>query len=158
MARPKTKPKKSKRFLARHKYLKYFLLVLLAFVLIITVWTIVVEVRSSIAQSKLQPFYNTQRLSASGTPGQVVRQEPLGVNVPGGRGIRILYCTQRANGSYTFSSGMVFIPNNVNAGLPRPVVAWAHGTLGMGTACAPSRTADPVASIAWVSTLLAKGW
>ena len=158
MARPKTKSKKSKHFLARHRYFKYFLLALLAFVLIITAWTIVVEVRSSIAQSKLQPFYNTQGLKLNGAPGQVVRQEPLGVNVPGGTGVRILYRTQRADGSYTFSSGMVFIPDNANAGLPRPVVAWAHGTLGMGSACAPSRTSDPVASIAWVSSLLAKGW
>jgi len=158
MASKRPKSKKSKRFFARHKYLKYFLLVVLALVIAVTVWTVIVEVQSSIAQSRLQPFYNTQGLSVSGAPGQVVRQAPLGVSVPGGIGLRILYRTQRADGSYTFSSGMVFIPNNTNAGLPRPVVAWAHGTLGMGTACAPSRTSDPVASIAWISSLLAKGW
>jgi len=37
----------------------------------------------------------------------VVRQEPLGVKVAGGSGVRVLYRTQRADGSYTFSSGMV---------------------------------------------------
>ena len=154
----KTKSKKSKHFLGRHRFLRYCVFVVLAIVLIVAAWTIFVEVRSAIQQARLQPFYNTQGLSTKGPLGQVVRQEPLGVTVPGGTGIRILYRTQRADGSYTFSSGMVFIPNNTNAGLPRPVVAWAHGTLGMGTACAPSRTSDPVASIAWVSTMLEKGW
>lgn len=150
--------KKSRHFLARHRHLKHFLFGLLAFVLIIAVWTVFVEVRSSIQQSRLQPFYNTQGLATNGPLGQVVRQEPLGVKVTGGSGVRILYRTQRADGSYTFSSGMVFIPNNDNAGLPRPVVAWAHGTLGMGDACAPSRTGNPVSNIAWVNTMMAKGW
>lgn len=154
----KTKPKKSKHFLTRHPHLKYFLCGIFLIVLIVAGWTIFVEVQSAVQQARLQPFYNTQGLSATGPLGQVVRQEPLGVTVPGGTGIRILYRTQRANGSYTFSSGMVFIPNNTNAGLPRPVVAWAHGTLGMGTACAPSRTANPVASIAGISSMLEKGW
>jgi len=155
MAKPHKKPP---HFLARHRHFKHFLFGLLAIVLVIVVWTVFVEVRSSIQQSKLQPFYNTQGLSANGPLGQVVRQEPLGVKLAGGSGVRILYRTQRADGSYTFSSGMVFIPNNDNAGSPRPIVAWAHGTLGMGDACAPSRTSDPVSNIAWVNTMMAKGW
>jgi hypothetical protein len=152
------KNKQPKRFFARHRYLKRGLLGLLAIILVITAWTIFIEVRSSIRQSRLQPFYNTAGLPANGPAGQVVRQEPLGVSVAGGTGKRVLYRTQRVDGSYTFSSGMVFTPNNANAGLPRPVVAWAHGTLGFGDTCAPSRTPDPVASIAWVSSMLQKGW
>jgi alpha-beta hydrolase superfamily lysophospholipase len=53
---------------------------------------------------------------------------------------------------------MVFIPDNDAAGSPRPVVAWAHGTVGMGDQCAPSRTPDPVAGIPWVASMLARGW
>ena len=154
----KPKQKTSKHFLGRHKVLKFGLIGILAFVVIVAVWTIFAEVTTSMRQSKLQPFYNTAGLPASGPLGQVVRQEPLGVKVAGGSGVRILYRTQKADGSYTFSSGMVFIPNNSNAGTPRPVVAWAHGTLGMGDSCAPSRTPNPVASIAWVSSMLQKGW
>lgn len=154
----KTALKHPKRFFARHRHLKHFLVGFLAVVLLLATCTIFVALRSSIQQSRLQPFYNTQGLSASGPLGQVVRQEPLGVKVTGGSALRILYRTQRADGSDTFSSGMVFIPNNKNAGWPRPVVAWAHGTLGLGDACAPSRTGNPVSNIAWVNTMLAKGW
>lgn len=109
-------------------------------------------------QHGLQPFYNTAGLSLSGPMGQVVRSEPLGVSVQNGSAERILYRTQRADGSVTFASGMVFIPSNNNGGTPRPVVAWAHGTVGMGDQCAPSRIAKPVDNIAWVNDMLAKGW
>lgn len=160
MASKKSKKvrQQAKGFWGRHHYLRHLLLGLLVILLVIIAWTVFAEVRSSIQQSRLQPFYNTAGLVANGPAGQVVRQEPLGVKVAGGTGTRILYRTQRADGSYTFSSGMAFVPDNSNAGLPRPVVAWAHGTLGFGDACAPSRASDPVANIAWVSTMLQKGW
>jgi len=149
---------KSKRFLARHRYLKYFLVVLLSIVLLIAFALTFSHVRTSIRQSKLEPFYNTKGLVAKGKLGQIVRQEPLGVNLENGTATRILYRTQRANGSYTFSSGMIFVPNNANAGLPRPVVAWAHGTMGLGDQCAPTRTPNPVKDIAGINSMLAKGW
>jgi len=134
-----------------------FVIILALFVAAL-VWLITERVHADRLQSNLQPFYNTAGLSLKGPPGQLVRSEPLGVAVPGGRGVRVLYRTQRANGSYTFSSGMVFIPNNTSAGTPRPVVAWAHGTIGQGDQCAPSRLADPIASISWVSSMLQRGW
>ncbi len=109
-------------------------------------------------QKQLQPFYNTAGLSLAGPMGQVVRQEPLSVRIDHGSAERILYRTQRGDGTVTFSSGMIFIPDNSNAGTPRPVVAWAHGTVGMGDQCAPSRIANPAGNIAWVSQMLAKGW
>jgi alpha-beta hydrolase superfamily lysophospholipase len=158
MARKKTSATTKEHFWGRHRHFKRFLIVLAGIILLIIGLTLITGVRSSMRQSDLQPFYNTAGLPAKDKPGQVVRQEPLGVSVDGGKGIRVLYRTQRADGSSTFSSGMVFIPDNTNAGLPRPVVAWAHGTLGLGDACAPSRTSDPVDSIAWVSTMLKKGW
>jgi alpha-beta hydrolase superfamily lysophospholipase len=154
----KTSHKKSPRFWGRHRYLTYCLLAILAIVLLIILMGFIGAVRSSNRQSHLQSFYNTQGLPLKGAPGQIVRQEPLGVTVNGGTGTRVLYRTQRADGSYTFSSGMVFVPDGSIGGSSRPVVAWAHGTLGLGDACAPSRTANPAASIAWVSTMLQKGW
>ncbi len=158
MARKKTKLKKTKHFFARHKFLKFSLIGFLAIILLIVLWSIFVQIRTSAQQSKLQPFYDTAGLSLSGPIGEVVRQEPLGVSVENGSAKRILYRTQRADGSVTFSSGMIFIPNNTNAGSPRPVVAWAHGTLGLGDSCAPSRTSNPVSNISWVNTMLQKGW
>ncbi len=109
-------------------------------------------------QNALQPFYNTNGLSLDGPLGQVVRSQPLGVQVPNGSALRILYRTQKANGQKTFASGMVFLPDNNQAGTPRPVVAWAHGTVGMGDQCAPSRSPNPTNNIGWVGDMLAKGW
>ena len=100
----------------------------------------------------------TLGLHTVGPLGQVVRSQPLGFHVDNGTALRILYRTQRSDGSRTFSSGMVFIPDNDAAGTPRPVVAWAHGTVGLGPQCAPSRSAHPVLDISWVSTMLARGW
>lgn len=144
--------------LSRHRHLKEILIILAVIILAIAAWNVLSQVITSARQSKLQPFYNTAGLPENGRPGQIVRQEPLGVKVGNGKAYRVLYRTQRSNGSYTFSSGMIFVPDNSNAGLPRPVIAWAHGTLGLGDQCSPSRTRDPVSSIAWVSTMLAKGW
>jgi alpha-beta hydrolase superfamily lysophospholipase len=154
--KPKTKPKKS--FLTRHWHLKHFLIGLVVIIIVIAGLVTYSSIKSHRHQSKLEPFYSTAGLNPNGPPGQVIRSEPLGVTVQNGTAERILYRSQDAGGKPTFSSGMVFIPNNSNAGSPRPVVAWAHGTVGLGDQCAPSRTADPTNNIQWVSSMLAKGW
>jgi alpha-beta hydrolase superfamily lysophospholipase len=158
MARRKTAVKTKERFWRRHHHLKHFLIGVAVLIIVITGLTLISNARTAHRQAALQPFYNTAGLPPDGQPGHVVRQEPLGTPVEGGTGLRVLYRTQKPDGSPTFSSGMVFIPDNSNAGTPRPVVAWAHGTLGLGDECTPSRTADPAKSIAWVSSMLQKGW
>ncbi len=158
----KNNKRPNKSFWARHKHLKQILVGLAIVVVVILVLIsgliIYSKLKASHRQNALQPFYDTSGLSINGPLGQVVRSEPLGVSVANGSALRILYRTQRANGSITFASGMVFIPNNSASGNPRPVVAWAHGTVGMGDQCAPSRTPNPVSNIAWVSEMLARGW
>lgn len=131
-----------------------FLVLILVLVIATTINTISTEHR----QNALQPFYNTAGLSTTGPLGQVMRSEPLNVSLANGTAYRIIYRTQKGNGAITFSSGMVFIPSNTNAGVPRPVVAWAHGTVGMGDQCAPSRTLHPLNAISWVNEMLARGW
>jgi pimeloyl-ACP methyl ester carboxylesterase len=150
--------RKPKHFLGRHKHLTRVLIGLIVLILILTAWWAIAKFQNNRLQARLAPFYNTQGLAVAGPLGQVVRQEPLGVSIPGGHGVRVLYRTQRADGSYTFSSGMVFIPNQSNNGKPRPVVAWAHGTLGLGDSCTPTRTNNPVKSLTWLGSMMAKGW
>jgi pimeloyl-ACP methyl ester carboxylesterase len=146
----------------RHWHLKHFLvgliIILVGLVVLLGAVTAWNNWQVSRRQHNLAPFYNTSGLSLAGPMGQVVRSEPLSVDVQNGSAERIIYRTQRADGTVAFASGMVFIPNNSRGGLPRPVVAWAHGTLGMGDQCAPSRLANPVGNVAWVSQMLAKGW
>ncbi len=145
-------------FFSRHRGLRTISFLVLAVVLIVVGLYIGSQVKSTKQQNALAPFYNTSGLPRTGPLGQVVRRKPLGVDVANGTAWRILYRTQRADGSPTFSSGMVFIPDNTAAGEPRPVVAWAHGTVGLGDKCAPSRSAEPLAGMAWVSSMLARGW
>ncbi|MGD0379051.1 MAG: lipase family protein [Acidimicrobiales bacterium] len=151
-------PPVSGRFFTRHRGLRNFLLVVLAVALIVIGVVINTRTKAIQRQKALAPFYDTSGLHTAGPLGQVVRSQPLGFPVENGTALRVLYRTQRSDGSRTFSSGMVFIPDNDAAGTPRPVVAWAHGTVGLGPQCAPSRSANPVLDISWVSTMLARGW
>lgn len=150
--------KEQTSFFKKHLHLKHFLIVLAVLIAIILASSCWTKFQSTRRQNALEPFYNTQTLDKAGAPGEVVRIESLGVNLQNGQAKRILYRSQRSSGESTFSSGMVFIPSNSLAGSPRPVVAWAHGTIGMGSQCAPSRIKNPVANIAWVEDMLAKGW
>ncbi len=145
-------------FFSRHRALRNLLIGLLVIALALIGLTIFSKAKTASQQSAFQPFYDSSGLSLTGPLGQVVRSQPLGVRVANGTGLRVLYRTQRADGSLTFSSGMVFIPDNNVAGSPRPVVVWAHDTVGMGDQCAPSRTPNPVAGIPWVASMLARGW
>ena len=108
-------------------------------------------------QQGIQPFYDTSAFSEYGKPGEALRTEELDLPLSNGKGERILYRSQKADGSPTISSGMVFIPNAASD-TPRPVVAWAHGTVGMGRECAPSRATNPLSAISFVDQMLAKGW
>ena len=57
---------------------------------------------------------------------------------PGTRGLAMLYLSTAADGSPTAVSGVVYVPDGPPPG-PRPVLAWAHGTTGLGDGCAPSK-------------------
>jgi pimeloyl-ACP methyl ester carboxylesterase len=133
------------------------LVVVLIAVLIAVGLVVNSTVKTNQRQSALAPFYNLSGLHKAGPLGQVVRSQPLGFPVDEGTALRIIYRTQRADGTMAFSSGMVFIPDGKATG-PRPVVAWAHGTVGLGPGCAPSRSAHPVTDLSFVPSMLARGW
>ncbi len=151
------KAKPTTAFWRRHPKLKLLIIAFLFVLVLLIAWRVLAQVQADRFQAQLQPFYNTDSFSAVGKVGEVVRQEPLGANIQNGSSQRILYRTQRYDGSYTFSSGMLFIPNGTPTS-PRPIVAWAHGTIGMGDQCAPSRLNDPTGNIAWVNQMLQNGW
>ena len=109
-------------------------------------------------QTALQPFY-TPPAQISGPPGTIIRQEPLGIDVPGATAIRMMYVTQRSDGTSAVSSGMVFMPTTPAPAGGRPVVAWAHGTVGGGVKCAPSRSDAPTQPLqGWLPQMLSLGW
>lgn len=109
-------------------------------------------------QAVLDPFYEPPDVLPDQL-GAVIRIEPLGIDVEGGSAQRFLYVSERPDGSRAASGAMVFIPTAPAPDAGRPVVAWEHGTLGMGDACVPSRSTDPTADITtFLPLMLAQGW
>ena len=109
-------------------------------------------------QAALAPFYATPS-PLTGDLGTVVRIEPLDVEVPGATAQRMLYVTERPDGTRAVSGGMVFIPTAPAPPEGRPVIAWAHGTIGQGDSCAPSRSRNPLQDTAnWLDEMMARGW
>mgnify|MGYP006278617989 CR=1 FL=1 len=113
--------------------------------------------KTDIAQSQLDAFYTPPLVLPD--PGKVIRTEPMDLSTPGGHAIRMLYSSSRADGSPAASGAMVFVPDRPAPVRGRPIVAWAHGTVGQGDACAPSRSANPTSQLTpWLSTMLDLGW
>ena len=97
--------------------------------------------------------------SVPAAPGQLLRAEPFDRDVPAGATAwRILYTTTRADGVPAVASGIMVTP--VGADGPTPVVAWAHGTTGWATGCAPSVLERPFEAGALFSldSVIKKGW
>lgn len=110
-------------------------------------------------QAALDPFYTPPSPLPSNTPGTLIRSEPMaGVKVPGGSAHRILYVSEQGTGTVRVSGGMVFVPDAPAPAGGRPVLAWAHGTLGQGDACVPSRSANPLGDLDWVGQAMSYGW
>jgi pimeloyl-ACP methyl ester carboxylesterase len=109
-------------------------------------------------QVALDPFYTPPDPIPSEV-GTIIRREPLGVEVPGGRAERMLYVSERPDGTRAVSGGMLFLPDAPAPDGGRPIVAWEHGTLGMGDACVPSRSNNPLGDIqTFLPLMLEQGW
>lgn len=116
------------------------------------------QVDTTMKQSDLQPFY-TPPAPLEGKPGDLLRVEPLNVEVDGAQSLRILYLTELDNGDLAAASGMAFIPTAPSKQGPRPMVAWTHGTVGQGDSCAPSRTTDPTSQLTqFLPSMMSLGW
>lgn len=116
------------------------------------------RVTTDIAQDRIAPFYVPPALEGT-TPGDLLRYEPLDITVAGGSAYRILYVTETTDGAPAVSSGTAFIPDTPAPGGGRPVLAWAHGTVGQGEECAPSRSADPTSQlVTFLPQMLDLGW
>ena len=73
--------------------------------------------------------------------GQQIRSVALNpaVSLPGaGTAKRVLYSTTDQHGKPATSTGAIFVPKGTAPAGGWPVIAWAHGTVGLGDDCAPS--------------------
>jgi pimeloyl-ACP methyl ester carboxylesterase len=113
------------------------------------------------AQAALAPFYTAPPGWQTTAPGAVLRTERVTGVPSGGDGWRILYRTQKSDGSPAYSSGLVFAPGSSAPAAPpggRIVVAWAHPTTGLSDVCAPSRTPNVESDVQGLASFLQAGW
>lgn len=78
-------------------------------------------------------FYEPVTVPDDAEPGDLIRISPL--PAPEGTvGFAMMYWSSTVDGRLVAVSGVVFGPTGTASG----VLAWAHGTLGLGDVCAPS--------------------
>lgn len=100
-------------------------------------------------------FY-TAPADASAAPGTLLRSARYMRGVPvGTRAWRIVYATRDARGAPVPASALVLAPAT---GRGFPVVAWAHGTTGATTGCAPALLDAPFANVPAFPQALTQGW
>jgi len=126
---------------------------------VVTVWGAITQLRINAQQRAIESFYVPPE-PITGSPGDLIRTEEMtDVDVAGGSAHRILYVSQRPSGQSAVSGGMVFLPDTPPPADGRKVVAWAHGTLGMGPQCAPSRSMNPLGDMTgWIEQMMSLGW
>lgn len=131
----------------------------------------------------IDDFYTLPADAPTDAPGSIVRCQPR-TDIPNLSGVgsayRVLYVTEvpldssqpyqpGAQTAKRLASGLIFVPSAPAPAGGRKIVAWDHGTVGMGTDCAPSRTgftnaapvtpsSAPTMGSGFVLNMLANGW
>lgn len=83
-------------------------------------------------------FYEVPDPLPDGEPGDLIRTMPI--DAPDGEvGMRIMYLSTDAQGDARAVTGVVYHPTGTAPDGGWPIVAWAHGTTGLASECAPSR-------------------
>ena len=98
-----------------------------------------------------------------GQPGTLLRHEPLPERLVlenAASGLRILYSsTDGVRGQAPVAvSGALFLPKGTAPAAGWPIVAWAHGTVGIADVCAPSWRGRSQRDIAYLNTWLEQGY
>ncbi|QCB51706.1 lipase [Rhodococcus sp. PAMC28707] len=94
-------------------------------------------------------------------PGTVQSVEPLATEagLPGtARAHLLTYWTVGPTGRPALSSGTVFVPNGRAPAGGWPIISWAHGTVGVGDQCAPSRNPYQGRHLEYLSHWISEGY
>jgi pimeloyl-ACP methyl ester carboxylesterase len=79
-------------------------------------------------------LYSAPRSSAGAKPGDLIRYGEI-ESPAGSKGYVIVYWSRTIAGEPVAVSGVLYQPTPSPAGQPLPIVAWAHGTYGLGDHC-----------------------
>jgi acetyl esterase/lipase len=103
-------------------------------------------------------IYTATQQEIAGTPGTIIKQEPLAGAPLNASAFRILYRSTGLRGEPIAVSGVLVIP--AGSGLPggRPIVAWQHPTSGVDQACAPSLSPSVLQMIQGLREMLGHGY
>ncbi len=94
------------------------------------------------------------------TGGRLIRSVPLDRSLwlpDAGSAVRVLYSTVDGRGRPAVSTGSISLPKGTPPPGGWPVLAWAHGTVGMGDDCAPSAQKPTTDDIAYLGHWLRTG-
>ncbi|MBW4622631.1 MAG: lipase family protein [Cyanosarcina radialis HA8281-LM2] len=116
--------------------------------------------RFQIAATPVPPpaFYTPPNPLPAVAPGKILRQEPLLDSLPEGAvAWRIMYRSTGKNGEPIAVTGVVVAPKEPSKS-PRPLIAWAHGTIGVLPECGVSHTQDPYKQTPVVDLMVRQGF
>src|ERR1700744_4053736 len=103
------------------------------------------------------PFYHASTAEIAGTPGTLIRLEPMGFAPAGAQAYRVLYRSTGLHGEPIAVSGVIIVPPGPPPASGRPIVAWAHPTTGVVPHCAPSLAIFVFQQMAGLRQLIEQG-
>jgi pimeloyl-ACP methyl ester carboxylesterase len=116
----------------------------------------------SVGDGGVSGFYVWDKM-VPGTPGTLLRQEPLASNLMlanASKGLRVLYTSTSGldNKTPITVSGAIYFPKGASPVGGWPIIAWAHGTTGIADVCAPSWTPRSQRDTDYLNAWLAQGY
>jgi pimeloyl-ACP methyl ester carboxylesterase len=111
-------------------------------------------------------FYQQPKHLARYSVGTVIKSQPAKKVDPAvqqaGKLLRFMYRSEDATGAPRAETGVIIVPHGRAPSGGWPVVAWDHGTTGVGPACAPSRVpllGDEASQYApYLASIVARGY
>ncbi len=138
--------------------------VVVAIAAVVIALVVIVE-DSKVDVGPASAFYAAPDPLPQGPPGTILRSEvvavPQVIGAPAGtRATRILYLSQASHDSKPVAvSAVIYQPPGLASPSGRPVLAWAHGTQGVASNCAPSLVSAPSKiTVPGFGAFLKRGW
>lgn len=149
---PGTRPRR------RHRVLRAVLIALAALIGIVALVIGPRLIGDLVERNALAGFYEQPPGAADGSPGTVVRSEPLQGHPFDADAWRVMYRTTDLTGTPVVATGIVATPHGSPPEGGRTVLAWGHPTTGTAQDCAPSRSFDPFLDIEGMRMMLDRGY